>query len=125
MVCIWVACHEIDGNHENDEDNSDSHKQGVECWISGNLGEANLQKNNANKFYHIILGFSICRVTMRKPVASIYLARIFGRISARIFCIQGTQNYLPPPPESKIELWVPKSTVDIQILENTGQAYLP
>ena len=23
-----------------------------------------------------------------------------------------TQNYLPPPPESKIELWVAKSTVD-------------
>ena len=28
-----------DGNHENtenDEDNSDSYKQGIECWISGN-----------------------------------------------------------------------------------------
>ena len=39
--------------------------------------------------------------------------------------VQGTQNYLPPPPESKIELWLPKSTVDTQILENTGKAYLP
>ena len=26
---------------------------------------------------------------------------------------QAAQNYLPPPPESKIELWVPKSTVEI------------
>ena len=38
---------------------------------------------------------------------------------------QGTQNYLPPPPESKIELWVAKSMVDTQILENTGKSYLP
>ena len=38
---------------------------------------------------------------------------------------QGTQNYLPPPPESEIEPWVPKSTVDTQILESTGKAYLP
>ena len=28
-------------------------------------------------------------------------------------------------PESKIELWVPKSTVDTQILEDTGKSYLP
>ena len=35
------------------------------------------------------------------------------------------KNYLPPPPESKIELWTSKSTVDIQILENTGKSYLP
>ena len=35
--------------------------------------------------------------------------------------IQGAQNYLPPPAESKIELWVPKSTVDTQILENTEE----
>ena len=27
------------------------------------------------------------------------------------------KNYLPPLPESKIELWFPKSTVDTQILE--------
>ena len=35
MVCLWVAFHENDGNHENDEndeDNSDSYKQGVQCW---------------------------------------------------------------------------------------------
>ena len=38
---------------------------------------------------------------------------------------QGAQNYLPPPPESKIELWVPESTVDTQILEDTGKLYLP
>ena len=38
---------------------------------------------------------------------------------------QGAQNYLPPPPESKIELWVTKSTVDTQILENTGKSYPP
>ena len=35
--------HENDGNHENehnDEDNSDSYKQGVKCWIlSGNHRE--------------------------------------------------------------------------------------
>ena len=38
MVCLRVAFHENDGNHENDkndEDNSDSYKQGVECWIRG------------------------------------------------------------------------------------------
>ena len=39
MVCMPVAFHENDGNHENDEDNSDSHKQGVECWIHGNRGK--------------------------------------------------------------------------------------
>ena len=37
---------------------------------------------------------------------------------------QGAQNYLPPPPESKIELWVPKSTVDTQILENTQENHI-
>ena len=39
MVCIRVAFHENDGNHkrgEDDEHNSDSSKQGVECWICGN-----------------------------------------------------------------------------------------
>ena len=38
-VCVRVAFHESDRNHEhdeNDEDNSDSYKQGVECWIRGN-----------------------------------------------------------------------------------------
>ena len=38
---------------------------------------------------------------------------------------QGMQNYLPPPPESKIELWVAKSMVDTQILENPGKSCLP
>ena len=39
MVCMRVAFHENDGNYENgenDEDNSDSYKQRVECWINGN-----------------------------------------------------------------------------------------
>ena len=39
MACMRVAFHDNDGNHENDEkdeDNSDSYKQGVECWIGGN-----------------------------------------------------------------------------------------
>ena len=35
-VCMRVAFHENDGNHENDEDNSHSYKQGAECWISEN-----------------------------------------------------------------------------------------
>ena len=29
-----------------------------------------------------------------------------------LYGTQGAPNYLPPPPESKIELWLPKSTVD-------------
>ena len=36
MVCMQVAFHENDGNHEkrqNDEDNSESYKEGVDCWI--------------------------------------------------------------------------------------------
>ena len=36
MVCARVAFHENDGNHENDEHNSDSYNQGVECWIREN-----------------------------------------------------------------------------------------
>ena len=42
MVCMRIAFHENDGNHENDkndEDNSDSYKQGAECWIRGNYGK--------------------------------------------------------------------------------------
>ena len=35
MVCVRVTFHENDGNHENDEDSSDSYKKGVECWIRG------------------------------------------------------------------------------------------
>ena len=38
MVCMRVAFHENDGNHKNDEDNSNSYKQGAERWISGNHG---------------------------------------------------------------------------------------
>ena len=42
MLCMRVAFHENDGNHENDriddEDNSDSYNQGAECWTSGNHG---------------------------------------------------------------------------------------
>ena len=38
MFCIWATFHENDGHHENDEDDSDSNKQGAECWINGNHG---------------------------------------------------------------------------------------
>ena len=39
MVCMRVAFHENDGKLENDdEENSDGYKQGVECWNSGNHG---------------------------------------------------------------------------------------
>ena len=51
MVCVWVAFHENDGNHENDEndeDNSDSYKQGVECWIRGNHGNHENDENHEN-----------------------------------------------------------------------------
>ena len=42
MVCVRVAFHENDGNHENDEndkDNSDHYKQGVECRIRKEITE--------------------------------------------------------------------------------------
>ena len=51
MVCVRVAFHENDGNHENDEndeDNSDSYKQGVECWIRGNHGHHGNDENHRN-----------------------------------------------------------------------------
>ena len=51
MVCMRVALHENDGNHENDEngeDNSDSYKQGVECWIRGNHGNHGNDENDGN-----------------------------------------------------------------------------
>ena len=51
MVCVRVAFHENDGNHENDEndeDNSDSYKQGVECWIRGNHGNHEIDENHGN-----------------------------------------------------------------------------
>ena len=41
MVCMRVAFDGNNRNHENDkkdEDNSDSYKQGVECWVCGNHG---------------------------------------------------------------------------------------
>ena len=49
MVWVRVAFH--DGNHENDdndEDNSDSYKQGVECWIRGNHGSHENDENHEN-----------------------------------------------------------------------------
>ena len=46
MVCVWVAFHENDENHENDEHDSDSYKQGVECWISGNHGNHGNDENH-------------------------------------------------------------------------------
>ena len=51
MVCVRVALHENDGNHENDEndeDNSDSYKQEVECWIRGNHGNHGNDENHGN-----------------------------------------------------------------------------
>ena len=51
MVCVRVAFHENDGNHENDEndeDNSDSYKQGVECWIRGNHENHENDENHGN-----------------------------------------------------------------------------
>ena len=51
MVCVRVAFHENDGNHENDEndeDNADSYKQGVECWIRGNHGNHGIDENHGN-----------------------------------------------------------------------------
>ena len=48
MVCMQVAFHENDGNHGNDKDNSDSDKQGVECWIRGNHGNHGNDENHGN-----------------------------------------------------------------------------
>ena len=51
MVCVRVAFHENDGNHENhenDEDHSDSYEQGVECWIRGNHGNDGNDENHEN-----------------------------------------------------------------------------
>ena len=51
MVCMQVAFHENDGYHENDEndeDNSDSCKQGVECWISRNHADDGSDENHEN-----------------------------------------------------------------------------
>ena len=48
MVCVRVALHENDGNHENDENDSDSYKQGVECWIGGNHGNHENDENHGN-----------------------------------------------------------------------------
>ena len=48
MVCMRVALHENDENHENDKDNSDSYKQGVECWIRGNHGNHGNGENHRN-----------------------------------------------------------------------------
>ena len=45
MVCMRVAFHKTDGNHGNDE--SDSYKQGVECWIRGNHGNHGNDENHA------------------------------------------------------------------------------
>ena len=48
MVWVRVAFHENDGNHENDEDSSDSYKQGVECWIRGNHANHENDENREN-----------------------------------------------------------------------------
>ena len=52
MVCMWGAFHENDGHHENDEndeDNSDSYKQGLECWISRNHVNHGNDDNHRNR----------------------------------------------------------------------------
>ena len=51
MACPRVAFHENDGNHknaENDEDNSDSYKQEVECWINENHETHRNDENHGN-----------------------------------------------------------------------------
>ena len=48
MICMWVAFHENNGNHEKDEDDSDSYKKGVECWINGNHGNHGNYGNDEN-----------------------------------------------------------------------------
>ena len=51
MVCMRVAFHKNDGNHENDgnnEGNSDSYKQGFECWTSGTHGKRGNDENHGN-----------------------------------------------------------------------------
>ena len=51
MVRAWVAFHENDGYHqndENDEHNSDNYKEGVECWISGSHGNHDNEENHGN-----------------------------------------------------------------------------
>ena len=40
--------HENDGNHDNDEDNSDSHEQGGECRTSRNHGNYASDENHGN-----------------------------------------------------------------------------
>ena len=55
------------------------------------LAKANLQKNNTNKYYYKILGFSICSVTLGKPFARVCFVQIFCTdflhgFSARISC---------------------------------------
>ena len=46
VVCMRVAFHGNDGNLENNEDDSDSPKQRVECWISGNHGNHGHDENH-------------------------------------------------------------------------------
>ena len=47
-VCMRVAFNKKDGNHENDEDDSDSYKQGVESSISGKHGNRGKGENHGN-----------------------------------------------------------------------------
>ena len=50
-VCLRVAFHENDGNHENDEndeDGLDSYKQGADCWVNGNHGNHANHENHRN-----------------------------------------------------------------------------
>ena len=48
---MQVDFHENNGNHENnenDEHDSDSYKQGVECWNSGEDGNHRNDENHGN-----------------------------------------------------------------------------
>ena len=56
------------------------------------IAKANLQKNNTNKYYYNILGFSIYNVSLGKPFARVCFAQIFCTdflhgCFARIFCM--------------------------------------
>ena len=57
------------------------------------------------------------RWSPRSLLAPLRLLNLFCVVSFNQLLAGSAKNYLPPPPESRIELWVPKSTVDTQILE--------
>ena len=46
--CLHLRVCKEKVSDENDEDNSDSYKQGVECWIRGNHGNHENDENHEN-----------------------------------------------------------------------------